>query len=112
MLNFVYIAIKLYMCEIWIPIALTSLNIDMSEKFENINGKNKDNDLHSTTQKSKELATGTASIGLMCIRYTERVHISCSTNGSPSLTLVENPLVSQERRIEIRNVTSIYFIGS
>jgi len=31
----------------------------MSEKFENINGKKKDNDLHSTTQKSKDLDTGT-----------------------------------------------------
>jgi hypothetical protein len=30
---------KLYMCEILVPIALTSLNINMSEKFENINGK-------------------------------------------------------------------------
>ena len=58
-LNFVYIAIKLYLCEIWVPIALTSLNIDMSEKFENINGKKKDNHLHSTTQKSKDLDTGT-----------------------------------------------------
>ena len=38
---------------------MTSLNIDMSEKFENINGKNKDNDLHSTTEKSKDLDTGT-----------------------------------------------------
>jgi hypothetical protein len=81
----------------------------MSEKFENIIGKNKHNDLHSTTQKSKDLDTGKASISLRC---TERVHISCSTNGPPSLTLVENPLVSQERRIEIRNVTSIYCIGS
>ena len=89
--------------------ALTSLNIDMSEKFENINGKYKDNDLHSTTQKSKDLDTGKASISLRC---TERVHISCSTKGLHSLTLVEHPVVSQERRIEIRNVTSIYSIGS
>ena len=29
----------------------------MSEKFENINGKNKVNDLHSTTEKSKDLDT-------------------------------------------------------
>jgi len=27
------------MCEIWVPIALTTLKIDISEKFENINGQ-------------------------------------------------------------------------
>ena len=51
-------------------------------------------------------------MSLRCIRCTERVHISCSTNGPPNLTLVDNPLVSQERRIEIRNMTSIYCIDS
>ena len=29
----------------------------MCEKLENINGKNKDNDLHSTTQKDLDIGT-------------------------------------------------------
>ena len=70
----------------------------MSEKFENINGQNKrqtDNDLHNTTEKTKDLERGIQQQSE--IKCSEWVRRSCFTYDPFSLTLVKNLVVSQER---------------
>jgi hypothetical protein len=72
----------------------------MSEKFENINGqqrrnKKTDNDLHNTTEKTKDLARGIQQQSE--IKCSEWVRRSCFTYDPFSLTLVKNLVVSQER---------------
>ena len=55
----------------------------------------KNNDLHNTTEKTKDLAT---EIQLQSeIKCSEWVRRSCFTSGLLSLTPVKNPVVSQER---------------
>jgi hypothetical protein len=72
----------------------------MSEKFENINGQKKrqkktDNDLHNTTEKTKDLARGIQQQSE--IKCSEWVRRSCFTYDPFSLTLVTNLVLSQER---------------
>jgi hypothetical protein len=68
----------------------------MSEKFENINGhlkkkKMTDNDLHNTTEKTKDLARGIQQQSEM--KCSEWVRRSCFTYDPFSLTVVNNLVV-------------------
>ena len=59
------------------------------------NKRKTDNDLHNTTEKTKDLARG---IQQQCeIKFSEWVRRSCFTYDPFSLTLVKHLVVSQER---------------
>jgi hypothetical protein len=55
----------------------------------------KNNDLHNTTEKTKDLTTGIQQQSE--IKCSEWVCRSCFPSGLLSLTPVKNPVVSQER---------------
>ena len=59
------------------------------------NKRQTENDLHNTTEKTKDIARGIQQQSK--IKCSEWVSRSCFTNDQFSLTLVKNLVVSQER---------------